>query len=157
MRKLTAIAVLTCTTLLAGCDASVNVETERAALLETDRAWAAASGASVPEILSFWASDAVVMPPDTPPLRGHQEIRAYIEESLNIPGFSVSWTPEGADVAASGDLGYTHGRNEFSFEGADGEIVRITGRYLTTWRKQADGSWKCTFEVWNNDPPARGP
>jgi ketosteroid isomerase-like protein len=141
-----------------GCGAGADASAERAALLETDRAWsaAAASGAGVDEIVSYWSAEAVVIPPGAPALRGLDEIRDYISGASSIPGFSVSWTPEGAELAASGDLGYTYGTNRFTFENGAGQLTTATGRYLTTWRKQPDGSWKCTYEVWNDDPPPAG-
>jgi hypothetical protein len=53
------------------CGAGADSSAGRAALLETDRAWAAAaaSGAGVDEIAS-WAAAAVVIPPGAPALRG---------------------------------------------------------------------------------------
>jgi ketosteroid isomerase-like protein len=128
-----------------GCGVGADPSAERAALLETDRAWAAAaaSSAGVDEIASYWAADAVVIPPGAPALRGLAEIRDYISAAASIPGFSVSWTPEGAELAASGDVGDTYGTNRFTFENGAGLLTTATGRYLTTWRKQPDGSWKC--------------
>ena len=52
------------------------------------------------------------------------------------PGFSLQWTPAKAEVSESGDLGRTSGTYESTMGG-----VTDRGKYLTVWKKQADGSW----------------
>jgi hypothetical protein len=65
------------------CGAGADSSAGRAALLETDRAWAAAaaSGAGVDEIAS-WAAAAVVIPPGAPALRGLAEMRGDISAAF---------------------------------------------------------------------------
>jgi ketosteroid isomerase-like protein len=29
------------------------------------------------------------------------------------------------------------------------------GKYLSVWKKQSDGSWKCVADTWNSDLPAK--
>jgi ketosteroid isomerase-like protein len=57
-----------------------------------------------------------------------------------------------ADVAESGDLGYTLGRYESRRIGPDGQQVRETGSYLTVWKRGADGSWKVALDIGSPDP-----
>ncbi|MBI4420961.1 MAG: DUF4440 domain-containing protein, partial [Gemmatimonadetes bacterium] len=52
-----------------------------------------------------------------------------------------------ADVAASGDLGYTVGLFQSRRLDAAGKPVVGTGKYVTIWRKQADGSWKAMLDL----------
>lgn len=52
----------------------------------------------------------------------------------------LEWAPAVAEVAASGDLGYTSGPWRFIATGAD--KASAFGHYLTVWKKQADGHWK---------------
>ena len=56
-----------------------------------------------------------------------------------------------AEVAKSGELGFTAGTYEDSFMGPDGKRVSEKGKYLCTWRKQKDGTWKATHDMWNTD------
>lgn len=53
------------------------------------------------------------------------------------PPFTLVWWPEYADIAGSGDLGWTTGPFESEAQGEKGY-----GHYLTVWKKQADGNWR---------------
>ena len=53
------------------------------------------------------------------------------------PPFTLVWWPEHADIASSGDLGWTTGPFESESQGEKGY-----GHYLTVWKKQADGNWR---------------
>jgi ketosteroid isomerase-like protein len=132
-------------------------EAARVALLQADTEWAelAASGKDVERIVSFWTDDAAIYPPREAPIVGKQAIRAYVSASLKIPGFSITWKPSLAVVAAAGDLGYTMGTNTFTFPDAQGHLT-AHGRYLTLWRKAVDGPWRCVIDFWNEAPPAPG-
>jgi ketosteroid isomerase-like protein len=129
----------------------------RAALLKTDTEWAAAAGTTdVERIVSFWTDDAVIYPPREAPVAGKMAVRKYVSDSLKIPGFAISWKPMEAVVSASGDLGYTRGTNTFTFPDAQGRLTTSNGRYLTVWRKEPGGRWRCVVDFWNDAPPAPG-
>jgi ketosteroid isomerase-like protein len=70
-----------------------------------------------------------------------------------MPGFELEWRATDAEVAASGDIGYTIGTFELITE-QDGTAMLTEGKYVTVWRKQADGSWKVRVDCFNaNGPP----
>jgi ketosteroid isomerase-like protein len=52
----------------------------------------------------------------------------------------LEWTPEVAEIAASGELGYTSGPWRFTAEGEDKPSA--FGHFFTIWRKDGDGHWK---------------
>ena len=130
---------------LAGCGHRVDVAAERTALVETDRAWAreSSAGRDAEKILSFWTDDARVVMGGEPTLEGKSAIRQMITRSLSTPGFHIAWTPERAEVSASGDVGYTVGTNQLTVPDAAGKPTVIPGRYITVWRRDAGGLWKC--------------
>ena len=135
----------------------MNPEKEREALLRTDRAWAAAAASGDLEtIVSYWADDAVVLPPDRPAVVGKQAIRKFVAESLALPGFNITWLAAQAVVAASGDMGYTIGSNRVTVPGTDGSPVAITGKAVTVWRREPSGAWRCVLDIWNADPTSSG-
>jgi ketosteroid isomerase-like protein len=143
----------------AGCAAEVasarpDAETARAELLQTDREWAAlvASGGSVEKILSYWTDDARVVAPGEEPVIGQDALRQMVASSFEIPGFSITWEPEEVHVSDSGDLGYTTGWNRMTFLSEQGEQVVQRHRYITVWRKEADGRWRCEYDMWNAPP-----
>lgn len=57
----------------------------------------------------------------------------------------IRWKPLRADVAASGDLGYTWGVAE-SGPGKAGPF-KPYGIYVTIWKRQADGKWKFVYDA----------
>jgi ketosteroid isomerase-like protein len=73
---------------------------------------------------------------------------------LAMPGVQVAWTPNAADVAASGDLGYTSGTYDLHANAPDGSAFSDHGKYLTTWKKDASGAWKVAYDMFNSDMPA---
>ena len=70
-------------------------------------------------------------------------------------GTSLSWTPVRADMAASGDLGFTYGNYVFKSKDKEGKIVASYGKYMSVWRKQKDGSWKVVADMGNSNPERR--
>ncbi len=148
-----------------GCapQARIDLEAEKAALLAADKAWSdsavAFSASQTPEafekLMSPWADDAVFLGDGMPRVTGKAAVRKVWGEMGKIPGFSVKWAADGATVAASGDLGYTFGSNEFTFKDAKGVLMTAKGKYITIWRKQANGVWKGAMDMGNSDgPPA---
>ena len=67
-------------------------------------------------------------------------------------GTSLTWTPVKADMAASGDLGYTYGTFVFKSKNKEGKIVSSYGKYMSVWKKQKDGSWKVVVDMGNSSP-----
>jgi ketosteroid isomerase-like protein len=52
----------------------------------------------------------------------------------------LEWAPEVAEIASSGDLGYTSGPWRFTAEGDDEPSA--FGHFFSIWRKGDDGKWK---------------
>jgi ketosteroid isomerase-like protein len=135
---------------------AVDVEAEKATLLERDRAFAQEVGrGNLDSLLVFWADDATVMMAGSPAVEGKAAIRKMVTESMAIPGFNITWTPEEAKVASSGDMGYTTGTNAVTMPDSAGKPSTMRGRYITVWRKEADGKWRVT-EDYATPAPAGG-
>lgn len=125
-------------------------------LLATDREWAqvAATSRNADSIAAYWTDDARVVLPGQAVLTGKAAILGMVAGTLKIPGFRVSWTPENGIVSRSGDLGYTYGTNDFTAPDSSGKLVTTHGRYLTVWRKDADGRWRCVQDYSTPGPKA---
>lgn len=154
------VSLLAVSLLLAlGCAphaARVDVASETSRLLERDRAWAAAAsaGKDVEGVLAFWTDDARVVTASDPTVQGKTAIRGMVERGFATPGFHVTWTPVHAEVSSSGDLGYTRGTNEFTLPNKSGGTTKLAGRYLTVWRRGADGVWRCVEDYSTPMPPS---
>ena len=53
-------------------------------------------------------------------------------------------------------MGYTWGHFEGHSKDANGTAVTTSGRYMTIWRKQPDGSWKVVLDAGSNEPANSG-
>jgi ketosteroid isomerase-like protein len=67
-------------------------------------------------------------------------------------GTTLTWTPVHAEMAASGDLGYTYGNYIYTAKNKEGKLVANYGKYTSIWRKQKDGQWKVVVDMGNSSP-----
>lgn len=67
-------------------------------------------------------------------------------------GTTLTWMPIKAEMAASGDLGYTYGNYVFTGKNKEGKLVASYGKYTSIWRKQKDGQWKVVVDMGNSSP-----
>lgn len=91
MRKFLPVLIIT---IVAACNQSqVDLKAEEAAILKTDSSWAALARESTDadKIASYWSDDAVVIAPGQPIVKGRDALRKMVEDSKNIPGFSITW------------------------------------------------------------------
>lgn len=105
--------------------------------------------------LSFFDADAVIFPAGKDFVKGLAAVRAHYEEKKWTPE-GLTWKPLGAELASSGDLGYTYGTWLYEGKDKDGNPATAAGKYLTTWKRQKDGSWKVLADIGAPDPPKRG-
>lgn len=101
--------------------------------------------------VSYFAEDGVELPNGESAVKGKQAVRKSLGDWT--PGMSLTWTPAGAGMAASGDLGYTYGEYTLKSKDKDGHPVVRYGKYMTVWKKQNDGNWKVAADMGNNSPP----
>lgn len=141
-----------------GCTSqpAIDLDAERNTLLAADQAWFEAYSASDNPADAFVAQvldDATLLPPDSPLAQGKEAIHAVISGLGAMPGFSITWGVDAADVGGGGELGYTIGHYEMKMDAPDGPIS-ISGKYLTVWEKQQDGTWMVAADMFNaNGPP----
>ena len=123
-----------------------------AALLKADRDFAAyAQTHGVAEAFrAFAAENALSLPMDGVPIHGREAIAQSV---TGLPAGALTWQPVAADIARSGDLGYTWGTYELHAREEDGKPVRRHGKYVTVWKKERDGSWKFAVDIGNTNPP----
>jgi ketosteroid isomerase-like protein len=103
---------------------------------------------------NWFADDGVALNNGAAPLIG----KVAIVKSANWSpkDYQLTWTPTDALMGPSGDMGYTWGHYEGRSKDANGNPVQTSGRYITVWRKEPDGSWKVVLDAGANDAPAAG-
>ena len=134
----------------------MNLTAEKERLLRRDAEWAqaASEGRDVERILSYWTEDAVVLPPGLPSVAGKVALRQYVESSLRIPGFRITWESKDVTLSPDGQLAYMFSRNAVTMNAPDGRPLMTEGRAVTIWRRESDGEWRCAVDIWNAEPAA---
>lgn len=135
---------------LAACQPGPHLDqaAEARRLLDTDKEFAALSmkaGAS-DAFRRFFAHDGRQLQPSGAPVVGNDAMAERLKGD-----FVLTWQPQEAEVAASGDMGWTWGRYQLRAE-KNGPVTQI-GTYLDVWYKQPDGSWRIHLENGNQAKP----
>lgn len=63
---------------------------------------------------------------------------------VNDSSFKLTWNPSGAEIAASGELGYTYGVYNLALKD-----TILKGTYVSIWKKQKDSTWKFVLDTGN--------
>jgi len=135
-----------------GESSTLVADAEAKALAKLDDDWSkAAATRDADKVAAFYAEDATAYPPNEPVCVGREAARKVWAAYFAEPTFTISWKTDHAEVASSGEIGFTAGTYQDSFKGPDGKMVHEKGKYLCVWKKGKDGAWKATNDMWNSD------
>lgn len=151
---------------LAACTASQQATTSTATFTAADssviaggidRMVAAARAGKWDAWEAEYVADPVRYPPNAPALVGKAAVGAFNRASPNFSAFDGKLT----SVAGAGDLAVVTGT--FAVSGPAGKdskgkptpAFHDEGSFMQILRKQPDGSWKITRDIWNSSLPAR--
>jgi len=158
MRLQLLVATLLAASAIAFAAPKGSVEADKQALVKADAAFEKARAEKgLAGWLSFFADDTLDLVPGKPIVSGKEEMRKRLATQWDN-NVVLKWQPAKADVSQSGDLGYTAGTWQLSApDKRTNKKLVITGKYLTVWKKQKDGSWKVEADMGNQDPPSPPP
>ena len=142
---------------LIGCarQPAPDLESARAALREADAQYSKAGMAKNKEaFLAFYASDAVAYPPGAGTVSGLPALSAFIDAVFKDTASALILQPATVDVSADGSMGTTFAIADITTTGPDGKPVTEHVRDFHVWRRQPDGSWKLSIDIWNAAPAA---
>jgi ketosteroid isomerase-like protein len=124
-------------------------------LLELDGRFAKAVAAGGGKAFVEWlADDAVTLNNGKPAVLGRTAIAA--QAVWDPKTYQLTWTPQGAQMGPSNDMGFTWGHYESRSKDKNGEPVVTSGRYFTVWKKMPNGTWKVALDGGANEPPLAG-
>jgi ketosteroid isomerase-like protein len=120
------------------------------AVRDADAEWSKVAGAKdLDKTVSFYADNAMVLPPNQPIVVSKAGIRNLWQGFLESLA-DIGWKPTRVEMAKSGDMGCLIGTYTMTMK--DG--TKDTGKYCEVWKKQADGKWKVETDMFSSDLPA---
>jgi ketosteroid isomerase-like protein len=134
----------------AGCSRNIDLAPALESLVQTERDFAKTSveKGNRQAFLDFCAANAVLFRPYPTPAQPYL-LAEQDDESI------LTWEPSFADIARSGDMGYTTGPWEYRAHA--GDTLAIHGHYVTVWKKQSDGEWRFVIDVGTSNPAPAAP
>lgn len=94
-----------------------------------------------------YSSDAVLMPPMAPPIAGRSAIREWFRANENDTRVEVTIL----EIDGHGDLAYVRGESRVTLGLSTDVPVTFVGKYLDIRRRQADGSWLVSVDMFSPD------
>ena len=103
-------------------------------------------------LVAQFTSDAVTMPPDAPAVFGEAAIRTWAQGLADQ--FTISGEYTGSEVEVIGDWAVERYTANLAITVAGGDPMTESMKGIHIYRRQTDGSWLITQDVWNADAPA---
>jgi len=97
--------------------------------------------------VSFYTEDAVLMPPNSPAIEGRANIQVFFEFFPPLSNFSMKIV----EIEGRGDMAYVRGTYTMTLTPEGGEAITDSGKYIEIRKKQLDGSWLLTHDIFNSD------
>ena len=105
--------------------------------------------------LKYAAEEGVMLRRFSMPVAGLDKIKELFSDDEG--GYQLTWEPVFADIAASGEIGYTYGLWKMEGKDEKGEAFTRKGNYVTIWKKDSNGNWKFVLDTGNLglEPPPK--
>jgi ketosteroid isomerase-like protein len=157
-RVLLVVLVVVCAAAVACARAGPLSDQDKAAIQKLHDDYAQAWNVEKPDVAALvkasYAPDAQVLMPNLP---------AFVGEEAIVKAYSTGTPPKnfkigGLVIEGHGDVAFTRGSYEGDWPTPSGVMVHDKGKFVDAAKKQADGSWKLVYDIWNSDaPPAALP
>jgi uncharacterized protein (TIGR02246 family) len=154
VRKISWVVVAAC--LFASCAQPSETSSEedvaaiRAVIAEEVRA---ANAGDVEGFVAIFANNITVVPPNEPAVQGPAAVREWTQAFMETVSVEMAGYRDD-EILVVGDVGLHY----YSFEWTltpktEGEAFTEQGSGIHVFHRQADGSWKMSYDIWNGDAP----
>jgi uncharacterized protein (TIGR02246 family) len=128
-------------------------ETDRTEITRTTaELLAAVNTADAARCVAVWAADGVLMPPHHPSVQGHEALVQYFRSLFSRSTLKFTFTS--SDIHLAGDTALERVTYTATIRpGDDAQPIEDVGKGLHVYRRQPNGSWKLTCDMWNSDQP----
>jgi ketosteroid isomerase-like protein len=148
--KSVGVALLFAAVCLGGCrgpDSKSHEADDRALRALVDRTVAAAGRRDVAAYGRYYAPRWTTALPGVPVSEVVGPLRMQF-----ATGYAIRMVTVRTGFSAAGDLGYAVGTYEQSAPDKSGVLRNTTGKWMSVFRKQPDGSWGAVADTYNVDP-----
>ena len=104
-------------------------------------------------MVSLYADDAILMPPNDTTVFGKNEIRSWWEEYFTFFRVTSSVQTEHETTFAGDQVFERVAVFVTIVPKQHGARILDDIRSLTVWKREADGSWKISHQIWNSTKP----
>lgn len=123
----------------------------------TNANWARLTTAGHADSLAeFYHTNGVMLPPNMPPVRGKEAIRAFMATMSSMSSPPPILTIHAESVWASGPWAMELGRWNFTWAAGakrpPGAPAADSGKYVVRWVNE-NGRWLMVQDIWNSDAP----
>lgn len=103
--------------------------------------------------IELWDENGMSLPPDALAKAGKSTLFADNVEAFKSLKFDMKICCE--EAAISGNFGFVRGQFSYTVKPKDGSgsPFDLKGKFLTVFRKQADGTWRIYRDMYNRDAP----
>jgi uncharacterized protein (TIGR02246 family) len=152
---LTVLALAGCATAPPLAPAGPDLATEEKTLRAAEAAWSQEMAANnVDKQATHYASDAVLIGPGMPAMKGIEAIRAGMKEMMSDPNMHLEFVTERVDISKDATLASTEGSYKSTMtDPKTKKVVHDAGTYATVYRKQ-DGKWVAVVDIASSSGPA---
>jgi len=157
MKRFAILCAMPLIATLTACNSNHNADIK--ALRDTETQWNQEYVfKDVDKIMAHYADDAVLMAPGTPISKGKAAIHKDLKAMLADSALSLKFSASNIEVARSGDIAYTQGAYTMTMtDPQTKQVIKDHGSYITTYRKEPDGSWKVVADIASSELPPSTP
>lgn len=107
-------------------------------------------------VKALYASEAIMITPDSPPFKGAQAISAEYDRLAADSAMQFNGTAGAIQASSSGDLAFADATYKMTYTNPEtSKVESATGYCVWVFSKQPDGSWKIVRDV-SSPVPAAG-
>ena len=118
------------------------------------RSTAAIKAGDAGAVAQEYAPDAHLLTANSPAMVGHTAVAEGLKgwlSSMKVTDMTTNTT----EVIVSGELAVSTGTYTMSMQIPNGPKIDDKGKFVTVWKRQADGTWKIVRDIMNTDLPAQ--
>jgi uncharacterized protein (TIGR02246 family) len=107
-------------------------------------------------ITRYLAEDAMLLPPNSSPLAGREQIKSWLQEFFRHYAMTELAMPE-RQLTISGSLAFERSVYEWTLTPlGGGEAIYDRANWVGIWQQDANGSWAEVCGIWNSALPVGG-